>query len=370
MDINQWEMCVSSAGLALDSPGPATSHDTMEDTLLGCSPALKRNHSDSLDTDAFQPLEQDENKENESFEFKKPTKPASRGCRDGRGVGARQNSSPAQVINDEEMPSDVSSLWTAPLVMRRAENRAKRCRLFGSSSMSSIAGRTTQKRMERSQEENSPSKSKKRKSLPGTSEDSTVGGSRVAEGRFLTPAEYLLESELLDDSQLEFSQSCLLQSYLFDTVDGKHQDLKYIDSEMIVSVLTGKFESFIKQCVIIDCRYPYEYEGGHIKGAINLHMEEEVQNFLLKKPIQPSENKRVIVVFHCEFSSERGPRMCRFVREQDRLSNEYPNLHYPELYVLKGGYKDFFSSDRCSLPGWNPQPWQDQLQLGWNILPR
>lgn len=33
----------------------------------------------------------------------------------------------------------------------------------------------------------------------------------------------------------------------------------------IVSVLTGKFESFIKQCVIIDCRYPYEYEGGHIK---------------------------------------------------------------------------------------------------------
>lgn len=31
---------------------------------------------------------------------------------------------------------------------------------------------------------------------------------------------------------------------------------------------------------------------------------------------------------------------CRFVREQDRLSNEYPNLHYPELYVLKGGYKD------------------------------
>lgn len=33
----------------------------------------------------------------------------------------------------------------------------------------------------------------------------------------------------------------------------------------IVSVLTGKFADFIKECVIIDCRYPYEYEGGHIK---------------------------------------------------------------------------------------------------------
>ncbi|XP_064559807.1 M-phase inducer phosphatase 1 isoform X2 [Zonotrichia leucophrys gambelii] len=352
----------TDSGLALDSPGPASSHDAMEDTfekaikasrlnlripfrrihslpqsLLGSSPALKRNHSDSLDTDAFQPLEQDENKENESFEFKKPTKPASRGFRDGRGVpAARQNSSPAQ--NDEEMPSDVSSLWTAPLVMRRADSRAKRCRLFGSSSMSSIAGRTTQKRMERSQEENSPGKSKKRKSLPGTSEDST--SLKLVRTQ---PSTAEIES-ILDSDQRDLIGD-FSKSYLFDTVDGKHQDLKYIDSEMIVSVLTGKFESFIKQCVIIDCRYPYEYEGGHIKGAINLHMEEEVQNFLLKKPIQPSEDKRVIVVFHCEFSSERGPRMCRFVREQDRLSNEYPNLHYPELYVLKGGYKDFFS--RC-----------------------
>ncbi|XP_071312538.1 M-phase inducer phosphatase 1 [Agelaius tricolor] len=396
----------TDSGLALDSPGPGTSHDAMEDTfekaikssrlnlripfrrihslpqsLLGSSPALKRNHSDSLDTDAFQPLDQDENKENESFEFKKPTKPASRGFRDGRGVPtARQNSSPAQLPmgetasgeqnsraaflqqhslpssesedddgfmellddqdlkNHEEMPSDVSSLWTAPLVMRRVDSRAKRCRLFGSSSMSSIAGRTTQKRMERSQEENSPGKSKKRKSLPGTSEDS-MSLKLVRTQPSTAEIESILDSDQRDLIG-DFSKS-----YLFDTVDGKHQDLKYIDSEMIVSVLTGKFESFIKQCVIIDCRYPYEYEGGHIKGAINLHMEEEVQNFLLKKPIQPSEDKRVIVVFHCEFSSERGPRMCRFVREQDRLSNEYPNLHYPELYVLKGGYKDFFS--RC-----------------------
>ncbi|NXT30215.1 MPIP1 phosphatase, partial [Syrrhaptes paradoxus] len=344
-------------------------------SLLGCSPALKRSHSDSLDSDAFQPLEQDENKENESFEFKKPTKPASRGSahvhsRDGKGVpGPRQNSSAARIVsnmvspgeqenhrpafpqrspltssesedddgflelldeqdlkNDEEVPSDVASLWTAPLVMRRADNRAKRCRLFGSSSLPHGAGRTTQKRMERSQEENSPGKSKKRKSLPGTpSEDPTVGG-------------------LASGSSLKIVKTQSSTAEIESILDNDQSDLIGDFSKVIpiVSVLTGKFASFIKECVIIDCRYPYEYEGGHIKGAVNLHMEEDVEDYLLKKPIKPSENKRVIIVFHCEFSSERGPRMCRFVRERDRLGNEYPNLHYPELYVLKGGYRDFF----------------------------
>ncbi|NXX56788.1 MPIP1 phosphatase, partial [Scopus umbretta] len=369
---------------------------TLQQSLLGSSPALKRNHSDSLDSDDFQLLEQDENKENESFEFKKPTKPASRSSmhvhsRDGKDVpGPRQNSSPAQTVsnmvffatnshlilciptvweeeklhhNDEEMPSDVASLWTAPLVMRKTDNRAKRCRLFGSSSLPSGVGRTTQKRMERSQEENSPGKSKKRKSLPGTpSEDATVGGlaSDVSLKIVRTQSSTAEIESILDSDQRDLIGD-FSKGYLLHTVDGKHQDLKYIDSEMIVSVLTGKFASFIKECVIIDCRYPYEYEGGHIKGAVNLHMEEDVEDYLLKKPIQPSENKRVIIVFHCEFSSERGPRMCRFVRERDRLGNEYPNLHYPELYVLKGGYKDFFLRCRsfCEPQSYRPMHHED-----------
>lgn len=36
-----------------------------------------------------------------------------------------------------------------------------------------------------------------------------------------------------------------------------------------------------------------------------------------------------------------GPR-CRFIRERDRATNDYPSLYYPEMYILKGGYKEFF----------------------------
>lgn len=33
----------------------------------------------------------------------------------------------------------------------------------------------------------------------------------------------------------------------------------------MVALLTGKFNNIVERFVIVDCRYPYEYEGGHIK---------------------------------------------------------------------------------------------------------
>ncbi|XP_039244279.1 M-phase inducer phosphatase 2-like isoform X3 [Pipra filicauda] len=78
-------------------------------------------------------------------------------------------------------------------------------------------------------------------------------------------------------------------------------------------------------------------------GAVNLPLQQDVEQFLLDQPILSLDtSKRVIIIFHCEFSAHRGPKMCRFLREKDRSCHEYPQLHYPELYVLKGGYRDFF----------------------------
>ncbi|XP_040300519.1 M-phase inducer phosphatase 3 isoform X4 [Herpailurus yagouaroundi] len=168
----------------------------------------------------------------------------------------------------------------------------------------------------------------------------------------------MLEEESNQGSLIgDFSKVCVLP-----TVSGRHQDLKYINPETVAALLSGKFQSLIEKFYIIDCRYPYEYQGGHIQGALNLYSQEELYDFFLKKPVMPlNTQKRIIIVFHCEFSSERGPRMCRSLREEDRALNQYPALYYPELYILKGGYRDFFPeyTELCEPQSYCPMHHQD-----------
>ena len=59
------------------------------------------------------------------------------------------------------------------------------------------------------------------------------------------------------------------------------------------------------------------------------------------------------IVFYCEFSSERGPRMFRHIRNLDRHMHlaAYPALAVPHMYVLAGGYKAFQVRCRQSAAG-------------------
>ncbi|KAM6071804.1 LOW QUALITY PROTEIN: M-phase inducer phosphatase 2 [Theristicus caerulescens] len=315
-----------------------------------------------------------------------------------------------EILDEEEMKSDadvpqgMENLLTAPLVRKeeaepRPAKRGKCRQLFRSPSMPSSVIRPILKRIDRPQDRDTPVKTKRRRSVTGTPGEEAAAepvgdgeGSGVrcprwglprapaAPALLLTPAGFLRSASPQKARLLRSRSFCLEEienllandhreligdfskAYLLQTVEGKHQDLKYISPEMMVAVLTGQFSSLIESCVIVDCRYPYEYEGGHIKGAVNLPMEQDVEEFLLKKPIVPFDaSKRVIVIFHCEFSSERGPRMCRFVREKDRACNEYPHLHYPELYVLKGGYREFFPQyqTHCEPQDYRPMHHED-----------
>ena len=77
-----------------------------------------------------------------------------------------------------------------------------------------------------------------------------------------------------------------------------------------------------------------------IQNAVNMYTKDAIYSLLQKK----TSDAPHVLIFHCEFSSERGPKMYRFLREQDRELNKdsYPKLNYPEVYVMEGGYKAFY----------------------------
>ncbi|ORY04928.1 Rhodanese-like protein, partial [Basidiobolus meristosporus CBS 931.73] len=106
-------------------------------------------------------------------------------------------------------------------------------------------------------------------------------------------------------------------------------------------VLAGKFRSRYDKLEIVDCRFPYEYEGGHIEGAVNLNTKEELEKYFF---VNISTGTRTVVIFHCEFSAHRGPRMALHLRSKDRELNSenYPSLYFPEIYIVEGGYRKFY----------------------------
>lgn len=248
--------------------------------------------------------------------------------------------------DDDMVPAGMENLISAPLVKKLDKEEEQdlimfsKCqRLFRSPSMPCSVIRPILKRLERPHDRDVPVLSKRRKSATPLEEQQL----EEPKARVFRSKSLCHEIESILDSDHRGLIGDYSKAFLLQTVDGKHQDLKYISPETMVALLTGKFSNIVEKFVIVDCRYPYEYEGGHIKNAVNLPLEPDAETFLLKHPITPCNlDKRIILIFHCEFSSERGPRMCRFIRERDRAANDYPSLYYPEMYILKGGYKEFF----------------------------
>lgn len=104
------------------------------------------------------------------------------------------------------------------------------------------------------------------------------------------------------------------KSFCLPLIDGRHNDLKSISAHTMRRLLLGEFNDCVASFKVIDCRYPYEFEGGHIQGALNLYTQEQIIEELVSKKTEAltaagDAQKRHILIFHCEFSSERGPRL-------------------------------------------------------------
>jgi len=114
----------------------------------------------------------------------------------------------------------------------------------------------------------------------------------------------------------------------------------YISADTVVDMLN---ESTSQNFLVVDCRFEYEFSAGHIRDAVNICTYDALERTFFQPVLTNSAD--TIIIFHCEFSSKRGPNMCRYLRKKDREMHLdcYPKLYYPEIYVMEGGYKHFFN---------------------------
>lgn len=164
-------------------------------------------------------------------------------------------------------------------------------------------------------------------------------------------------------------QRCALPE-LHDEVRGKilpchkssNDQLMRITVDTLKDVLDGRYNDRMKQYHILDCRFDYEYDGGHIAGATNVRDEGHLDELLLTASFGANNNlaslptpscsgelgseQQVVLIFHCEYSAHRAPTVATKFRHRDRKMNNdfYPKVHYPEIYILDGGYCDFFKA--------------------------
>ena len=96
-----------------------------------------------------------------------------------------------------------------------------------------------------------------------------------------------------------------LQLPYFKTED---ESLPRICKETMIEVLDGKYDQSYKRAIIVDCRFEYEYEGGHIDGAINFNNKEDLAAKLFEAE-SPEQSKSSLLILHCEYSAHRAPIM-------------------------------------------------------------
>lgn len=174
----------------------------------------------------------------------------------------------------------------------------------------------------------------------------------ISKGAKSTTTTPIDDEFMVEDSYLKKSQ--ILTFYI------KSDTIPRITVNTLVELLDGNFKQYFDKIHIVDCRFEYEYQGGHINGSMNINSQQQLEETFLNHYVANSggqesscleQNIRTLMVFHCEFSSYRGPHMALHLRKCDRIINKenYPYLNFPNIVVLEGGYKSFFNlhASRC-----------------------
>ncbi|CAK66223.1 unnamed protein product (macronuclear) [Paramecium tetraurelia] len=139
-----------------------------------------------------------------------------------------------------------------------------------------------------------------------------------------------------NDMNLSFEeqkQDLILEYHLENSI-------QYISGETLVLFkMTMQVQNMkLNHVLLYDCRYQYEFQGGHIRGATHLN---HLIN-LSEELFGVTQQSKKIVVLYCEFSIKRSKEKYFEIRQLDRSMNIYPKLTYKNLYILSKGYSEFY----------------------------
>ena len=151
-------------------------------------------------------------------------------------------------------------------------------------------------------------------------------------------------------------------------VDASQGGIPMIDSNAVKKLLLEDENGV----VLIDCRYFYEYRNGRISSSHNVVFPDDCQRgFIIARDKllncanhRNSEKRDLVYVFYDDGEANamamhhRATQLFRHIRNLDRLDNmrTYPNLCFPNMFVLKGGFKAFIESSR-------DREWEDDHRI-------
>jgi M-phase inducer tyrosine phosphatase len=122
--------------------------------------------------------------------------------------------------------------------------------------------------------------------------------------------------------------------------------LPRISASSFVKLMCGEYDTIFDAIRVIDCRFAYEYRAGHVFGSMNLLRYSQLES--LYKCVR---SPRTALVFFCEFSSTRAPRWASLFRLHDRDCSVYPELRFPYVYVVAGGFSAVFREAQFLVKG-------------------
>ncbi|KAI6129797.1 Rhodanese-like domain-containing protein [Pisolithus croceorrhizus] len=131
--------------------------------------------------------------------------------------------------------------------------------------------------------------------------------------------------------------------------------VKYISASELANVIQSDKKPW-KDYLVVDVR-DEDWIGGNITGSHNAPS----QSFLTEVDKLMKDTKDIpMVVFHCRYSQERGPKAARVYEETRNILHKPSDGQYFEAHVLRGGFHHFgekYKDDPKLVENWRDVIW-------------